>query len=1165
MNRDRRQLVGVPFRIGAIALLLAWALLLSGGHIWAQMSTATLTGVVHDPSGAVLPNATVTLRNVDTSIEHTSIANNTGAYAFHDILPGKYTVAAQAEGFVPQKYSEFVLAVSQSANLDFELKVGSDTTVVNVDASAAQLEVSSSELGLVMATKAVNDLPLNGRNFTQLLSLTPGVVPVSTGQNSMGGRNGGFAAPVAEGSSFTFPAINGQSNRSNFFLSDGLNNYGSFLSTYAVPPIIDAIQEFKTVSHTDSAEYGSVLGGVVNVVTKSGSNNLHGSAWEYVRNNIFDARNYFLPLSQPKPAYHQNQFGASGGGPVIIPKLYNGRNKTFFFGAYQGFRYSQPANTSLKVPTAAQLAGDLSSSHQLYNPFSTRINPDQPDPNKPGHYLRDPFPGNQIPTNLISPQMVAYANFIFPKAGPAFDSNGDNAIDTTPLVQNQNEWTVRGDQTFGEKNSAWFRYSSINSRVTRSGGLPGLPTIESIPARNWGGSYVHVFSQSLLMQAQFARTTVQDLNSTRWTANTSNIYNQVGFATEFAGNFTATNVPQLIPSPGIGGYTSAGEIIQNTPKATDSWQFAGTVTKTFGRHQMVFGGGYTTNSFAQPNSYVNLGYAPLQTSNTNPGANDPISGDALASFLLNVPDNANRRNVGETTRPGGVFSTFAQETWKATPKLTINAGLRYDISFIPPYGTNATIGKNGGIETGEIDFNTGLYLVQKLPPSCIERGYAPCIPGDGTLPEHVVVDTRGKIAYNTYDNIGPRAGVAYKVNDKLVVRGGYGIMYDNWAAVSQMAQNIEGSWPDIGQLINQNINNPTTASATPTITSQDPFAGGGSGLFPAPTPFNQVQWFYDPHIKNAYSEQWNVGLQQQITPSTTATMTYVGSVTHRVNVGGMYNTALTPGPGDVGPRSPYPYITPTFYDRSNGNANYNALQAQLDKRYTNGLAYNVAYTWSKSINEGGDGWFGAEGGVPVDPYHPAAYGSRSVSGTDLTNVFTATVLWQLPFGKGQKWSTGNNVVDYIVGNWQFNNIFAARSGLPYTPIISSDIANTGNVGWAGYEHANLVGNPNTIAKRTPAKWFNTAAYASPAQYTYGTSGRNSLRGPAYWDLTSSVFRQFPVWGERRFEFRAEAFNLFNHAIFGQPNSDLNNGSSFGTINNTANQPREIQLGAKFIF
>ena len=302
------------------------------------------------------------------------------------------------------------------------------------------------------------------------MSLTPGVVPISTGQNGMGGRTGGFAAPVAVGASFTFPAINGQSNRSNFFLTDGLTNYGSLLSTYAVPPIIDAIQEFKVVSHTDDAEFGSVLGGTVNVVTKSGTNEFHGSAWEYIRNNVFDARTYFLPTSAKKAAYHQNQFGGAIGGPVRIPKLYDGRNKTFFFGAYQGFRYNQTSNAPLKVPTAAQLAGDESGAPQIYNPFTTR-----PDPANPGSYIRDPFPGNQIPANLISPAIVDYAKFIFPTAGPAFDANGDNALDPTPLLQTQNEFDVRVDQNFGQKNSAWFRYSFINNNTTTSGRRSARP------------------------------------------------------------------------------------------------------------------------------------------------------------------------------------------------------------------------------------------------------------------------------------------------------------------------------------------------------------------------------------------------------------------------------------------------------------------------------------------------------------------------------------------------------------------------------------------------------------------------------------------------------------------------------------------------------------------
>ena len=1143
--------------VGLAGILLTVTFALVSRDSIAQLSTASLNGVVRDQTGAAVIGASVVLRNVDTSVESTTASNDTGAYALFNIAPGSYMLEARAAGFGSVQVPAFTLTVGQVATIDLSLKVAAQNALVTVEAATPQLDVSSANLGTVISTKQVNDLPLNGRNFTQLLSLTPGVVPISTGQNGMAGSPGGFAAPIAIGSSFSFPAINGQTNRSNFFLMDGLNDYGSFLSTYAVPPIVDAIQEFKVVSHTDSAEFGSVLGGVVNVVTKSGTNDFHGSAWEYARNTIFDARTYFLPSSVPKTPYSQNQFGGSGGGPVWIPKLYNGRDKTFFFGAYQGFRYSQTSNTALHVPTAAELAGDESDwPTQIYNPFSTR-----PDPANPGQYIRDPFPGNQIPASMIDSRMINYANFMFPQAGPVFDGSGDNALDTTPVTQTQNEWSIRVDERVGANDSAFFRYSSINSVVNSSGGLPGLPQAVSTPSRDWGGSYVHVFSPSLVLQGQFARTTNESLTSILFTKSITDIFNQVGFSQAFAGNFIGVNGQPMLPSPGIVGYSDGGENVVHTTEATDSYQYTGTLTKTLGKHEFHFGAGYISNLFASPFSSAHLKFAAEQTGDINPL--DTInSGNPIASFILNVPNGANRQNVNETTRPGGVFSVFGQDSWKTSAKLTLNLGLRYDVTFIPPYGTNATIGEQGGIETGDMDFTNGTYIVQKVPPPCSQRGHAPCIPGDGTLPEHVVESPTGTIAYNTYTNIGPRVGLAYRADDKTVIHGAFGIVYDNWAAVSQLTENIEGAWPDIGQQIANNLNQPSSASATPTVQAQNPFGNSSSSLFPAPTPFNQVTWFYDPRIKNPYSEQWTVGAERQLNSSTAMTLNYVGSVSKRMDIGGYYNTALTPGPGDPQSRSVYTYIAPTLYDRSVGSANYNALQFSIDKRYSNGLAYQVAYTWSKAINVGADGWFGAEGGVPQDPYAPASYGSRSVAGTDLRNVLSVNTLYQVPVGKGRRFSTGNSAVDYVLGNWQINNIFFARSGLPFTPVISSDIANTGN--GLTYETLDVVGKPN-LSQRSYSEFFNTAAYAAPAGYTYGTAGRNSLRSAGYWDLDSSVFRMFPVGGERQFEFRVEAFNLLNNVVLGTPISDLNTGAQFGTVNTTANTARQLQLALKFLF
>jgi len=1156
-SRQIKSFVSGLYKAGFLSLLL----LLTVASARAQVSSASVNGVVRDPKGAVIAGATVTLTNVDTTVEHPTVSNGSGEYVIPGITPGRYVLNATAAGFTPQKTAEFTLAVGQVSNFDFALTVGSDTQVVTVSSAATQLDSSGASLGTVIDTKQVNELPLNGRNFTSLLALTPGVVPIMTGQSAGMAGSGGFGAAVAIGSDYSFPAINGQTNRSNFYLLDGLYNYSSIESTYAIAPIIDAIQEFKVVSHTDSAEYGGVLGGIVNTVTKTGTNDLHGSAWEYLRNKAFDAEPYF----SAEPAFHQNQFGAAAGGPVWIPKLYNGRNKSFFHGAYQGYRYSRTSNSLIYVPTDAQLSGDLSDNGQqpIFNPYGTTCVAVGDDPC--GSYTRPRFDNNQIPTNLIDPRMVAYAKYVFPAAGPCLQTSSNgvctaNAIDNTPLTQNQNEFNVRGDQNFGSKDSAWFRYSFINSTVNQSGGLPGLKTHHEIDARNWGGSFTHIFGPTQILQVQYARVTVSDNAETRFTASTADILKTVGFSDSFVGNFTALKGGSLLPGPGINGYSNGGESVDLTPKANDTHEIRGTYTRILGSHEVKFGAGWATSNFASPLAQIGLGFDKPQTGNPNyvdPATGKPApTGDGFASFLLNVPNSgASRRDVNEQERPGGLLSGFVQDSWKATRRLTINMGLRYDYAFKPGYGTNATIGEHGGPETGDMDFGSGNFIIQKLPPTCAERGFAPCIPGDGTLPAHVIVSQTGRIGHNINSNFGPRFGFAYKVNEQMVVHGAYGIVFDEWAAVTQQAQNIEGSWPDVGQLIASSLTNvPTSEQQKPNVTAQDPF--NGAGQFPLATPFTSNQWYYDPHIKNPYSEQWNFGIQQQLGNSLALRIDYVGSGSHRTNVGGLYNTALTPGPGDIQSRALYPYSIPMFYDRSIGTASYNALQVQLDKRYTNGFSYQIAYTWSKSLNED-DGWFGVEGQTVQDPYHPKA--SRGIAGTNIPHVFSANSLYQVPIGPGKRFSTGNKFADYVLGNWQINNIFTWRNGQAFTATDSTDRANIGG----GGQRANQVGNPY-VGGKTRSEWFNTSAFALPALYTFGDVGRNTLQSQRWINIDTSIIRSFPIWHEKRFEFRAEAFNLANHPIYGIPNSDVSS-SNFGVVTSQANESRQLQVSGKIVF
>jgi hypothetical protein len=910
------------------------------------------------------------------------------------------------------------------------------------------------------------------------------------------------------------------------------------------------------VSHTDDAEFGSVLGGVVNVVTKSGTNELHGSAWDYLRNTAFDARNYFLPASQSKPFFHQNQFGGAVGGPVVIPKLYNGRNKTFFFGAYQGWRYSRASDNDILVPTAAELAGDEADNGQnpIYDPFSTVVTPTG--------YSRTAFPNNQIPADRIDQSMVTWAKFIYPTAGAFFNPTGNgsfsaNAVDTTPQVQKFNEFSVRADQTFGSKDSAWFRYSFINSTLTQSGGLPSLPTSLIINSRNFGGSYVHVFGPTRIAQFQYSHSIVADNGVNEFKASTADLISAVGWAQNFVGDFSSGR--DFVPQLSIQGLAGTGEEINLTPKATDNNGFQGSITQIINNHTVKFGLGWVTTGFESTINYTQLGFNNPQTS--APQFPSLATGNGLSSFLLNVPQSAARRNVDEIERPGGVLSAYLQDSWKATPRLTLNYGLRYDYTFMPAYGTNATIGKNGGIETGDMDWNNGTYIVQKVPPPCSATVFAPCIPG-GVLPAHVWASPNDKISHNVHTNFGPRVGFAYKLDDKTAVHGAFGIVYDNWAAVTQLVQNAEGSWPDIGQLSLPQTNVPSTASPTPTVASQSPFGTGG--LYPAATPFNDNDWFFDPNYKNAYSEQWNFGVQRQLSNSLSLKVDYVGSGSHRTNIGGYYNTALTPGPGDPQTRAPYPYGIATLYDHGVGSSTYNALQVSLDKRFTSGLSFQVAYTWSESYTAD-DGWFNSEGLTVQDAYNPGA--SRGYAGTNVPQALAINTLYDIPVGPGRRFSTGNKIGDYILGNWRLSNIFTARSGQNQTVVDTADIANIGNPN--AYERANMVGHPFSGFTRSPSEWFNTAAFAIPAQYTFGNSYRGLIEGQRLINFDTSVIRSFPLWRETQFEFQAQAFNLFNHPVFGlneYNSTDLNSPSTFGSVDGAqANTNRELQISGKFVF
>jgi len=1108
---------------------------------YAQSASAAVNGTVTDVSGALIQDTQIVLRNVDTGVQKSTLTGITGTYSMTDILPGNYSMRAVKNGFKTEETTGIILHVNQTGTLDFTLNVGSSTQTLTVTANLSVVESTTAELGTVISRKPVNDLPLNGRNFTQLLTLTPGVSPISVAQN--GGGGGGWAGNAL--GKFTFPAVNGQRNRSNMFLVDGVVDL-ALLGSYNYSPIIDEIQEFKVQSHNDLAEFGGVVGGVINVVTKGGTNTLHGSAWEYLRNEQLDARNYFLPVRNP---LRQNQFGVTLGGPVVVPRLYNGKDKTFFFFAYEGFRQSQAAQSIVRAPTAAELNGDFSSllgqGITIYNPFSTT-----PDPANPGQFTRDPFPGNIIPQNLLSPASELYAKTLFPAAGPAIP--GGNLFDTTTALQNNDSFTGRIDENLGTHDVLSGRISHYNEPSSSSGGYPGTLNQISIYGWNAGVHESHAFGQGAILDLHFGRnlgldTILKVFKNAPPDFPTALI--QAGFSQKYISNFKSFS-GDVIPVIGINGYISTSGNNGQSEQLADNYQFGGDFTKILGRHTFKIGYDYTTVNFFGPVYGAGEGTSAFQTSNLESPSG---TGDALASFLLGVPDNSEWRDALVTEHNGSIQNGYVQDQYKVTPRLSINLGVRYDVSKWPVYGSLA----DGTGFVGNLDLTNGTYLVSAVPGPCSATVGAPCIPG-GTLPAKVSVTTNKdrNLHFTDYGNWQGRFGVAYRLRQNISVRGGYSRFYDEWNGVTQSAQNVGGVWPSVG-VFNINSQNENI----PTSTIGDPLnLGGGALFYPSATPFTNASFYYNPHLKTPYVDQWNVGIDQQFGSHTTLSVAYAGSHSGRLDLGGIKNTARFPGPGDaatVASRRQFPYITPTFYDDSTGNSNYNSLQTRLSQTSHNGLTYLISYTYSKSIDLACSGSYGVEGCGLQNAYNPRA--DRSVSGFDLTHFFSGSVNYELPFGRGHSLTSSNRVLSYLAGGWQLNGIVTLQSGTPYDVTFAGDLANTGNT----FVRANVVGDPS-LSHRTPAEWINTSAFVTPAPFTFGDMGRNSLRSDWYRNLDLSLFKGFTIKDQMQVEFRAEAFNALNQVVFAAPGNTINS-PNFGVVTSTANTPRQLQLALKLTF
>jgi len=1107
--------------------------------LYGQAATGGANGTVTDPAGAAVPGATVVLRNTATNLETAATSNSSGLFTFVNVQPGAYTLTVRHPGFKAAR-AEFAVGVNQTVTQDMSLAIGQVNETVMVEAQAELIQQSSAELGSVVPQKAVQDLPLNGRNFTQLLTLTPGATPVSTSQGASIGTNDGNTVALPQ-SGFSNPSIHGQWNRSSIYFLDGIINTDFRTTTYTLLPEVDLIQEFKVQSHNDKAEYGGVAGGIINVVSKSGTNELHGSAFEFVRNDFFNARDTFAEGKRNSPfPFRQNQFGATVSGPIF-------KNKTFFSGGYDGWRYSKPIGTLIRVPTADEIAGDFSHSiiaRNIYDPATTA-----PDPNNGSLLVRQPFPGNIIPSSRISPMVQGFIKTYF--APPNYSDPTYNAIVSDPQVNTDNGWQAKIDHQFNTNNSAWFRYSSMRTnQVTPASNVQGNTFF--MDARNFGGGFVHLFSPSLMLD-------VRGGFASRPFTLTS--YSQTGLSAAaslgFAGldQFQAANISLATPWGGAG-------VGNSQPRGNPVWSVSPNLSWIRGNHSIKTGVEWIDVNRLQIAPGLTYTFADDATAHPQlPGK----SGVSLASALLGLPSSysGTQAAASKIDFDIAVWGVYVQDEWKVTPRLTVTTGLRYD--HVNHVDRHAGMNNGPNLATGNWEIGGGV-----LPPSCNQAGIAPCIPGNGLqdvpFSDHIVIAAdKDRWRHAEWDELGPRVSLAWRISEKTVLRTGYGLFFDALPAQSQTYQNSLNQWP-----YSAGFNNTANRIGDPLAHIEDL-----QGQFPKPlptaSPWTISPTYYSaPDRQDARSHQWNLEIQRQISESMMVSAAYVGSANRKVDVNGLANTAVTPGPGttaQVNSRKPYPYMGVFYYDNSIGSANYNAFEAKFERRFSAGLHTLVSYTWSKTIDTGSSGWYSAENGPGGSSAFQNYYdlnGSRSVSSYDIPQFLSISMTYELPLGHGKQ-LLNSGLAAWILGNWETNLITQVRSGQPYNLTVTGDVANIGNNSTRNYARPNLVGDPY-LDHPTDAQWFNTAAFAIPS-FTYGNFGRNVLRSSNVKTVDFSLFKKFPLGSEprRHLEFRAEAFNALNIQNYAAPSGTTIGIAGAGRVTTLATLPRTLQLGIRLEF
>ncbi len=1088
-----------------------------------------ITGEVTDSSGAFIAGATVTIINVNTNATRSAVSTAAGIYAFPSLPPGTYNIKVEKQGFKTTTTNNVAVQVQQTVRLDVAMAVGQLSESIEVSAVATQLQSENSTVGTVIENKRIVELPLNGRNYLQLVALSPNVTTASPSAGQAGSRQGGDRANQSL-------AVAGQRTMFNHFTLDGVENTDPNFNTYVMLPSIDAIQEFKIQTGVYPAEFGREAT-QINVLTKSGGNNFHGTLFEFLRNDKLDAKPLaFTTARPPKNPFKWNQYGGTFSGPVWIPKIFNGHDKLFFMGNYEVFRQRQTVNAIYTLPTAAMEGGDFSGiPNTIYDPASR-----SKDAN--GVLSATPFAGNIIPKNRFDPISVKLLSY-YPPANLATAKIANNYQETQGRPINKDQFTLRMDYVESSR-STWFGRYSWNDENQAGVGLAQSGSKILTNNEQYMGSNTRVLTPQLVNETRFGYTRFYN-SIGRYLAFVKDVVGDIGIPGLSSGQPVQWGIPNLT----IANYSGGGDDTEGPyENKNNSLQFVNDTSWTRGKHTFRFGGEIDRQQYNQVGNQFARGQWTFDLQATqNPATK--TQGDAFAGFLLGQLYQAEVAvSIASAQFRSTDFSLYIDDTYKLTSKLTLSLGLRYERT--PPW--HDELGDLFSVNIPYMD-NTPKVADLTRYPSFIRQGQCTDpYQGVNIRWPNINVLCDGRLGDNLVQtdkhDFAPRIGVAWSPTPRWVIRVAGGMFYsqDTGNPRFDMARNLAGRVRF----------NPSTPDF-PNMTWSNALSSLSGSVAQVPTPYAFANKY---ERVTPYSLQYLFNVQREFAHDIVMEAGYLGSESHHLEGLRAVNESLPGTVGSVNSRAPYPNFGRIQLVDNGGNASYNSASIKVTKRYSQGLTLLGSYTFAKSIdNTSGIRTQGDDTLFPQNSYCMSC--ERGYSSFDTRHRFVVSGIYDLPIGKGRSLNIQNPFVDAIVGGWQLGSIVTVQSGFPITPNVGgSDRSGTGG----GFDRPNATGISPYLSDPTPSKWFNIAALVANTPGTFGTAGRNSIIGPGMLTWDFSTHKDFRIREGQRMEFRWETFNAANHPVWGTPNTNPNS-AGFGTITGTRVSMRQMQLALKYVF